>query len=130
MNYQTAGGRLSRIGEFNLPHFAKKGNHLPKDKAYQICGEPIDADISELIIDINYIPRVLTNFIHQIKISPEKSRALAKSLSKASGEMYSVDELLIDGPENAKINKDLIACHAFYNPRTDLTHYFILPVLK
>ena len=120
----TIKARLASIQDSELPHYARVGNSLPSTASRVLAVH--DGNIPEVIVDFDdgleeeignakniFIGRLRseTGYIEKVVFHARESDEVRKTTS---------------GKMNA-VSGDRIECHAFYNPLTETTHYFICP---
>lgn len=114
--------RLEQIKEYNLPHIISGGNELGS-KLEEVG--IFEGNIPEVII--SHSPRDIKEFPQCA--SREESKELAITLSNATGGLLSPEDF--NGSiGNFNMYMNATEVHAFYDPSSDTTHYFILPSQK
>lgn len=112
MGHVRVEDRLRQIQESGVPHIAKAGNCLGES----CCGLEVigvfEDGISEVVLSVRGIERTPFKGLDVIN-PPNYNRALVR----ASGGKLKPEFIL---PGN-------LETHAIYNPKSSLTHYFILP---
>jgi hypothetical protein len=110
--------RLYEICETKVPYIIRAGNHLG-----EFCTEDIVAYFEE-----ENLPEVVTKTGYNFKEKDkgEQARVCAKNLAKITDKKP--DYFLARGTRTGDpISLQNVTTHLIYDPKTDLTHIFLLP---
>ena len=120
MNQPTIRERLNQIVEYEIPHIVRGGNGLSEKGNYEVIGI-LQGRIPEVVIS-GVLPENIDEWAKNI--FENGYEFYANSLSEASGR--SIQKTRI-GNDKGGLYTSLFDIRAFYNPQSDMTHYFILP---
>ncbi len=138
--FSTVRERLDQIIRYGLPHVTRRGNPLiPQDKLTEkeniifegsntnreytsnntLIGM-LDGHVLEFVLGMQNVPRELIGYQGKIWVSKSYADAIVNAMGVES---YSRKEIIT----GEVLDGDLLECHAFYDPSSDITHYFVLP---
>lgn len=121
--------RLNQIDRFQLPHLVIKGDAIPK--CLEFCIGTLEGNIPEIIVPDYNLPQSIEDRLLDIQFGPENQiRVLAKNLASALGTPKNARTFLFYSGGIPEINMEKVQWHAFYDPTTDYTHYFLMPSRK
>lgn len=123
MSFPTVRERLRQIAEYGLPHCIAKGNTLPRDGSGQAVGTPLDGRVQEVIIEA--YPSSLDLNVGTTSLEKE---LFATGLARASGGLFGERDFLeYQQPGKPEFRYNHVECHGFYDPKTNVTHFFLMP---
>ena len=139
-NLPTVRERLDQILRYKLPHVVRVGNTLGSEnrkneravifegsKSNHGCSASntligvLDGHVPEFTLGMSNVPGEL--------VDPDRNKfwirnSYADAIVNAMGvESYAKSKIV----SGEVLKSELLECHAFYDPTTDTTHYFILP---
>ncbi len=122
MSQPTIRERIRQIQEYGLPHIVEAKNTLTK--RLEVIGI-LDGNIPEVSLRCEF---------EQFPLLEYPGEDYASAFSEATGrrfsESYFIKENKSNGPKIPRLQTKLLETHAFYDPNSDMTHYFVLPSRK
>lgn len=117
--------RLEEITKSGVMHSVTGGNSLPKKDSMETVGDLGNGVMEVIIQDQKVDP------FKFIKVPADRAIEQARILAKAMGKPETnIATFLLSYSERIKVpgyEFHNFETHAFYDPRSDLTHYFLLP---
>lgn len=115
---KSLGQRLNEIQKAGVPYIIRSGNQLEEFSPENIVDYFESDKLPEIVTDCSYdfFPKGNQN---------EQSRIYAERLAKLTGKKP--DYFLHRSGTNFPFGLINVETHLIYNPKTDLTHFFLLP---
>lgn len=123
MSHPSIEKRLEQIREYGLPHLIRPGNTLPK---ICISSDYFEAKPNYKIIGCleGRIPEIVMPSLSDYNPFPFFKFDITKGLRDESLQKIMASAAGKDIPQLAPTDLEV---HAFYDPFSDVTHYFLLP---